>query len=147
MEPRTQAKSLPRHRYTSEQKLAMIEKAAQAGSSMSQVARKYGVAPSQLYLWTKFMTQGAQAGGESEEIVVPVSEVRQLQAKIRELERVLGRKSMENEILKEAVALAKKKTDLAYSIATRGRFPVRAVFAALGVARSNLHGRFKEPQR
>jgi transposase len=87
----------------------MIEESNEVGNSMSQVARKYGLSPSQICLWKKFMIQGANSAVEAEEEVVAISEVRQLQAKIRELERILGRKSMENEILKEAVAIAKKK--------------------------------------
>jgi transposase len=35
--------------------------------------------------------------------VVPASRVRELEAKIRELERLLGRKTMEAEILREAL--------------------------------------------
>lgn len=109
MEARTKPGRRVNRRFTTEQKRGMIEEANQAGSSMSQVARKYGVAPSQLYLWKRFMMQGAHSAVEAEEDVVAISEVRQLQAKIRELERILGRKSMENEILKEAVNIAKKK--------------------------------------
>lgn len=109
MEPRMEGARRVKRRFTPEQKRGMIEEANQAGSSLSQVARKYGMAPSQLYLWKRFMMQGAHSAVEAEEEVVAISEVRQLQAKIRELERILGRKSMENEILKEAVSLAKKK--------------------------------------
>jgi transposase len=41
--------------------------------------------------------------------VVPESEVKKLQARIRELERALGRKTMEVEILQEAVKLSGEK--------------------------------------
>jgi transposase len=37
------------------------------------------------------------------------SEVRALRRRIRELERVLGRKTLENEILREAVQVAQEK--------------------------------------
>ena len=46
-----------------------------------------------------------QAGEE----VVPASELKRLNAKVRELERILGKKTMENEILKDAVKLAHEK--------------------------------------
>ena len=39
--------------------------------------------------------------------VVPASEARRLEEKVRELERLLGRKTMEVEILKEALDLAR----------------------------------------
>ena len=46
------------------------------------------------------------------EPVVGASEVRKLEDRVRELERLLGRKTMEVEILKEALAKsgAKKRT-------------------------------------
>jgi transposase len=40
---------------------------------------------------------------------VGTSEVRRLEDRVRELERLLGRKTMENEILREALAKAQAK--------------------------------------
>jgi len=40
---------------------------------------------------------------------VPASEARKLEERVRELERLLGRKTMEVEILKEALDLARVK--------------------------------------
>ena len=45
----------------------------------------------------------------SDEPVVGSSEVRRLEERVRELERLLGRKTMENEILREALAKAQAK--------------------------------------
>jgi len=45
---------------------------------------------------------------EADENVVPASEVKQLKVKVRELERLLGNKTMEAEILKEAIAIARE---------------------------------------
>ena len=47
--------------------------------------------------------QGALTATRSEEEVVPVSEYRMLQNQIRELHRLLGKKTLEAEILKEAL--------------------------------------------
>ncbi len=55
------------------------------------------------------MHQGALVAAGSEESVVPLSEVRQLKAHIRELERLLGKKTMEVEILKDAIRIAREK--------------------------------------
>jgi transposase len=44
-----------------------------------------------------------------DEDVVAASEVRRLEERVRELERLLGRKTMEVEILKEALDLARVK--------------------------------------
>jgi transposase len=40
---------------------------------------------------------------------VPAAELRRLEERVRDLERLLGRKTMENEILKEALELARAK--------------------------------------
>ena len=45
----------------------------------------------------------------ADEPVVGVTEVKQLKHRVRELERLLGRKTLEVEILKEAVAIARSK--------------------------------------
>ena len=55
------------------------------------------------------MEEGASKGIANEEELVPVSEVKKLEQRIRSLERMLGRKTEENEILKEAVVIARKK--------------------------------------
>lgn len=46
---------------------------------------------------------------KANEKVVPESEVKKLKARIRELERALGKKSLQVEILKEAVEIAREK--------------------------------------
>lgn len=48
----------------------------------------------------------------SDEPVVGSSEVRRLEERVRELERLLGRKTMENEILRDALAKSQKKPTL-----------------------------------
>ena len=45
----------------------------------------------------------------ADEDVVSVSEVRRLEERVRELERLLGRKTMEAEILKEALERTRAK--------------------------------------
>ena len=47
--------------------------------------------------------------------VVAASEVRRLEERVRELERLLGRKTMEVEILKEALDLARAKKPILLS--------------------------------
>jgi transposase len=47
--------------------------------------------------------------------VVTASEVRRLQERVRELEHLLGRKTMELEILKEALDLARAKKPILVS--------------------------------
>jgi transposase len=98
-----------RRRWTAEQKRAMVEEAEQPGMSISQVARKYEVHPNQLFHWRRLIHEGALVAARSEEEVVPVSEMKQLRAQIRELQRLLGKKTMEVEILKDALEIAREK--------------------------------------
>ena len=58
------------------------------------------------------MKEGQLEAVRSEEKVIPISEAKALQKKINELERVLGRKTLENEILKEAVRLGREKKQI-----------------------------------
>ena len=55
---------------------------------------------------------------------------------MRELEHLLGRKTLENEILRED--RAKRKNDLAAALAVKGRYPMKAIAPVLGVVRVNL---------
>ena len=55
------------------------------------------------------MSEGGREAVRADDEVVPASEARRLEEKVRELERLLGRKTMEVEILKEALDLARSK--------------------------------------
>jgi transposase len=94
------------------------------------------------------MSEGGKQAIKADDDVVAAAEVRELKKRIRELERVLGRKTLENEILKEAVSVAHEKTDLAVAVLARRGFPVKAVAETLEVSRLNLvlrrNGRGKE---
>lgn len=98
-----------RRRWSPEEKRALVEEAEQPGMSISAVARKYGMHPNQLFHWRKLMYAGALSAMRADEEVVPVSEVKVLKAKVRELERLLGKKTMEVEILKDAIEIAREK--------------------------------------
>jgi transposase len=52
------------------------------------------------------MSQGALTAATAGEEVVPASDYRALEAQVAELQRLLGKKTMENEILREAVSRA-----------------------------------------
>lgn len=98
-----------RRHWSAEQKRTIVEESEQAGNSISAVARKYEVNPNQVFQWRRLMRAGALVAAGAEEAVVPMSEKKMLQAKIRELERLLGKKTMEVEILKDALELAREK--------------------------------------
>ena len=79
-----------RRRYTAEQKLALVEESMQPGMTMSAVARLHGVSPSLLFNWRRLMTHGGQVAVKADEDVVAVSRARELEQRVRELERLLG---------------------------------------------------------
>lgn len=98
-----------RRRWAAEEKRQIVEETYFPGMSVSFVARKHGISPSQVFYWRRRMEEGALIAVGSEERVVPESQMKQLRVRIRELERVLGKKTVENEILREAVKLAREK--------------------------------------
>jgi transposase len=98
-----------RRSFTTSQKEAILAEAARPGSTISAVARQYGISPSLVFRWKSMQDAGAIAGLDADEPVVAASEVKELRGKVRELERLLGKKTMENEILKEAFEVAREK--------------------------------------
>ena len=98
-----------RRRWAPEEKRAMVQETYQPGLSVSIIARKYGIFPSQLFYWRRLMENGALKGIESREEVVPISELKAMEKRVRELERALGRATLDVEILKEAVRIGRKK--------------------------------------
>jgi transposase len=98
-----------RRRYSLDQKLTVLAEAAQPGMSISYVARRHGISPSLLFGWRRRMTEGGKEAVRVDDEVVASAEVRALEKRIRELERVLGKKTLENEILREALKIAHEK--------------------------------------
>lgn len=98
-----------RRRWTAEQKKQFVLESEEAGSSLSAVARKYDIHPNQLFRWRKLMQEGALSAVRADEEVVPASEVRELRSQVHELQRMLGKKTMEVEILKDALQIAREK--------------------------------------
>ena len=98
-----------RRRWAPIEKRAMVEETYEPGSTVSFVARKHDISPSQLFYWRRMMENGALEGIKTEERVVAESELKKAQDRNRRLEQLLGRKTEEVEILKEAVKIAREK--------------------------------------
>lgn len=107
-----------RRRWSAADKLRIVQETMFEGESISAVARRNGVAPNLLYRWRKLMLEGGSIAVAADDSVTGNKTVRDMEARIRELERQLGRKTMEVEILKEAreKSRAKKPTLLAQSL-------------------------------
>jgi transposase len=84
----------------------MVAQTYEPGMTVSLVARRVGIAPNQLFRWRKLASQGALAAAGAGEEVVPASEYKALQQQVRELQRLLGKKTLETEILKEALEVS-----------------------------------------
>jgi transposase len=98
-----------RRRFTVEEKRGFVEESMRPGSSVSQASRRHNLSPSMLFTWRRLMEQGSMSSLGADEAVVPESEFKQLKARVRELERMLGKKTLENEILKDAIEIAREK--------------------------------------
>ncbi|ELP2641600.1 IS3 family transposase [Escherichia coli] len=118
-----------RRRRTTQEKIAIVQQSFEPGMTVSLVARQHGVAASQLFLWRKQYQEGSLTAVAAGEQVVPASE----------LQRLLGKKTMENELLKEAVEYGRgKKVDSARALIARG-WGVSLVSRCLRVSRAQLH--------
>ena len=95
-----------RRRFSVEQKLAIVREIFEPGRSVSTVARQHDVHANQVFKWRKLYQEGSLAAVRTGESVVPASELAEAMKQIRDLQRMLGKKTMENEILKEAVEIA-----------------------------------------
>ena len=100
---------------TPEQKLEWVRRTMEPGMSVSLVAREAGITASQLFQWRKAYTEGSLVAVGANEPVVPASELQEALRRVKQLEAALGRKTLENEILKEAVDFAKSKKWIARS--------------------------------
>ena len=72
----------------------MVEETFEPGMTASSVARRHCVAPNQLFTWGRLVAQGGLTAAGSGEEVVPASDYRALQSQVRELHRLLGKKTL-----------------------------------------------------
>ncbi len=105
-----------RRRWSATEKLRIVGETLDDRSGISVVARRNGVAPNLLYRWRRLMPEGGRVVVVADDVTSNKG-VRQLEDRIRELERRLGRKTLEAEILREALdkSRSKKPTLLARS--------------------------------
>ena len=89
-----------RRRWSAEQKLMVLQE-WQTGIPLEEICRKYAMNAAQRYRWKRSLDQGLKEPGE----LVPKSHVLGLQKRVEELERALGRKALETDVLKKAFEL------------------------------------------
>ena len=98
-----------RRRWSAGEKQSIVKETYQPGWSVSAIASKYGIAPSQLFYWKRKIEAGALTAVGSEESLVPESELKKALEGTRRLERLIGRLTEENDVLKEAVKIGREK--------------------------------------
>jgi transposase len=101
-----------RRRWTPEQKLEIVKQANEPGSSVSMLARQFGVTAAQLFQWRKSYLQDSLMAENANETVVPASELQEAMRRIKQVEGALVRKTLENEILRRQLTLPKGKSGL-----------------------------------
>lgn len=89
-----------RRRWPLEKKIRIGEETYLPGMSVSLVARQHGLGANQLFTWRRLTSQGALTAATAGEEVVPASAYRALEAQVAELQRLLGKETVENEILR-----------------------------------------------
>jgi transposase-like protein len=89
-----------RRQWSGEQKLTVLQE-WQTGVPLEEICRKYAVNAAQMYRWKRSLDQGLKESGA----LVPKSLVGGLQKRVEELERALGRKALEVDVLKKAFEL------------------------------------------
>ncbi len=104
-----------RRRWSAQEKLEWVRRTMEPVMTVSLVAREAGITASQLFQWRKAYTEGSLVAVGANEPVVPASDLQDAMKRLKQLEAALGRKTLENEILKEAVDFAKAKKWIARS--------------------------------
>jgi transposase len=88
-------------------KRTTVQRILKGEKTIAELSRELDIAPSVIRNWKRFAEAGATTAVQASEDVVPASQLREAYAKIRELERALGRKTMEIEILRAAQEIVK----------------------------------------
>lgn len=92
-----------RRRWTHEEKKAIVAETEGPGASISGVARKYGIAPRLLFSWRRQLSDEMSLTTRSGAKIVPISMVRDLEKRIKELEEQLEKKTSEVGALTQAL--------------------------------------------
>ncbi|NEX62481.1 transposase [Noviherbaspirillum galbum] len=104
-----------RRRWTPQQKLEQVRRTMEPGRSVSLVASEAGITDSHLVQWCKAYTGGSLVAVGANDPVVPASDLQEAMWRMKQLEAALGRKTLQNDIHKEAVDFAEGKKWIARS--------------------------------
>lgn len=91
-----------RRHFTQDFKRSIVEQLLSETAGPAELCRRYNIASGQLYTWKRQYAGGKLDPDPSREA--------ELEARVRELERLLGKVTLENEFLKKAVRNSLKQT-------------------------------------
>ena len=95
--------------FSAEFKREQIARVLRRELTIAELSRELSVEQSVVRRWKHLADRGSTTAVGANEEVVPASELRAAQQRIRELERLVGKKAMEVEILQAARDQVKKK--------------------------------------
>lgn len=95
--------------FTAEFKREQASRVLRGEVTVAELSRELEVSPSLVRRWKHLMEDGGQTAVAAGGAVVPAYQLKDAEQRIRELERALGRKTMENEILRAAQTEIKKR--------------------------------------
>jgi transposase len=98
-----------RRLHTAEFKRQHVDRVLKGEIAAAELSRELGVARSLIQRWKYLATWGAEAAVGSNGDVVPLTELRAAQGWIKELERLVGKLTLELEILRGARDEAKRR--------------------------------------
>lgn len=98
--------------FSAEFKRATVQRVLAGEKTIAELSRELDIQPSVIRNWKRHYEAGATTAVAANEDVVPASHLREAYGRIRELERALGRKTMEVEILRAAQEVVKKNPSL-----------------------------------
>lgn len=132
-----------RKRKTPQEKITIIQQTMEPGMNVSHVARQHGIQPSLLFKWKKQYLEGSLTAVAAEEEVVPASERTAALKQDRELQRLLGKKTMEVEISERSRGVRPvAKMDSARALVAKGR-GIAQVSRAMSVSHAQVSLRIK----
>lgn len=85
-----------RRRWTPQEKLRIVEEARKGGTSVSEVCRRHGIAPTMFYEWERKIKDGALLGLKSPKPPKPGPKPEELQAEIIRLKGIIAEIAEEN---------------------------------------------------
>ena len=95
--------SVQHRRHWTTEEVLIVEETYLPDQSVSPIARRHGISANQVFTWRRLVARGAFAAASAGEEVVPASKLGAAQQQIRELQRLLGKKTLETGILSEAM--------------------------------------------